>query len=122
MLAMTDPKLPAPITPTGLSDELFKVIPDEAIVIVVEHVQILRHNIPLLVSEQRPLEVEYSHVVEAAPDDDVRITFKMRGVVEFSFFFQVVYFFSYFFKRGLELIVWNLKVFFRQPQKSEQVE
>ncbi len=63
MFAMADPKLPAPITPTGLSDELFKIVAQQAVVIIVEQRELLRHNLPLLVPEQRPIQMEDTHVV-----------------------------------------------------------
>src|SRR6185436_15868228 len=82
MLAMTVPKLPAPTTPTGLSDELFEVIPHEPVVIVVEHVEVLRHDVPFLVSQQWALEVENAHVFQSATNHQVGLTFEMRGVVQ----------------------------------------
>src|SRR5436190_14850211 len=82
MLAMTEPKFPAPMTPTGLSDELLKVISHEPVVIVVQDVQILRDDVAFPVFQQRPLKMKYADIVKPTPDDDVDFSFQVRGVVD----------------------------------------
>ena len=44
MFAITVPKFPAPTIPTGFSDELFETISDQAIVIIVERVEVAGDN------------------------------------------------------------------------------
>jgi len=61
---MTVPKLPAPITPTGFSDELLKVVAHEAVVVVVEDVKILCYDITLFIPEQRTFQMEDSCIVK----------------------------------------------------------
>src|SRR5436853_6930333 len=46
ILAMAEPKLPAPITPTGLSDEFFEIITHHPVLIVVEQGQLMGDDVP----------------------------------------------------------------------------
>src|SRR5690349_15925549 len=85
------PKFPAPITPTGLSsDKLFKVIAYQSVVIIVQSVQVAGDDVAFLVQQQRSLQMEYAHVLEAVANHQINITFQVRGMVDFLFLFQFV--------------------------------
>jgi hypothetical protein len=71
MLAITDPKLPDPITPMGLSNEFLKFVADQAVVVVVEYVEILCNDISFFVFQEGTFQVEGANILQTAADDQV---------------------------------------------------
>ena len=122
MLAIADPKFPAPITPTGLSDKFLEVIAGEAVVIVVQHVEIARDDVALFVFEKGSIQVEDAHVVKTMLDHFVRLAFEMCGIVDFALILHLVDFLSYAFKGLAESGIVNFHFLFRESKESEEVK
>src|SRR5688572_11545273 len=122
MLAMADPKLPAPMTPMGLSDELFKVIAHQPVLIVVKQRQLLCDDIALLVPDQWPKDVEDPDIVETALDHDIGVTLYVRCMVDLALVFQAVNLFPDSSEYLLEFLVINFELVLGEPEETEQVE
>jgi hypothetical protein len=109
MLAITVPKLPAPTTPIGFSDELLKVITYQPVVIIVERVEVFGDDVSLFILQHGPFQVKYSAIIEAVTDNQVGLALEMCGVVNLTLILQVINFFSNPFKCFPKLFIRNFE-------------
>src|SRR6266850_5155772 len=110
ILAMTVPKFPAPTTPIGRSDKLFEVIAYQAIVIVIECIQILGYDISFFVFKQWPFQMEDPHIIQSVLEDEVGLAFQVGGIIDLAFFLQVVDLFANALECFPEFLVWNFQL------------
>jgi hypothetical protein len=71
-------------------DKLFEVIAYQAVVIIIEGIEVLGYDVSFFVFKQRALEVEDAHVIQSVFKNEVGVAFEVGGIVHLSFFLQVI--------------------------------
>src|SRR5258705_13829333 len=110
---MTVPKFPAPTAPIGFSDKLFEVIAYQAVVIVIQRIEILGYDVSFFVFKQRPFEVEDTDVIQTVFEDEVGLAFEVSSIVHLALLLQVVDLLANPLESFPKFLVWNFQLFFR---------
>src|SRR5690606_15615694 len=110
------------MTPTGFSDKLLELIAYEAVVVIIQRVEIARDDVTFLVHEQGALEVKDADIVKSMADDCVNIALHMVGHVDLAFFLKFYYLLSHTPARVAKFFILQHLIFFRKAEQPEQVQ
>src|SRR5690606_25510282 len=104
------------MTPTGLSDKLFELIAYEAVVIVIQRVEISREDVALFVHEQGAFKVKYAHIIEAMTDNRINVTLHVGGDVYFAFLLELYNLLAHTLTGFAKNFILENLIFFRKPE------
>src|SRR5690606_10912046 len=110
------------MTPTGLSDKLLELIAYEAVVIVIQRVEIARDDVALFVHEKGAFKVKDTHIIKTMTDNRVDITLHVGGDVDLVFLFELYDLLAHTLAGFAKYFILEHLVFFGKPEQSEKVQ